>query len=320
MGSQDTKNLEPIPAMHFNPDQLLSAHDLLTGKSSTISGWRLGKKLHEGRWLNQFEAATIASDSSPFDYVFKSIKPGLSKTMLEQAISRLSAEAIVTEQVQQKNILPLFDAELDQAPFFLIQPLIRGASLSQLIEVHQPIPLSRMLWLVRQTAEAISAVHDAHRTYNGIHPSHILISQAGEVSLIGWGNSLAIGEPSPTSLGQNAIHPYWLAHYAAPEMFDQNYVATEASDVYSLGALIYRLFAGRPPFAVGDFDQLKRQIQTKIHTDLQVVQESCPGALNQLINQMLAKAPSRRPNMKLLLDQLISLEIEHLQDDTVIAL
>lgn len=306
--------------MHFNPDQLLPSHDLLTGKTSAISGWRLGKKLHEGRWLNQYEAATIASDSSSYEYVFKSIKPGLSKAMLEQAISRLSAEAIVTEQVQQKNVLPLFDAELDHAPFFLIQPLIRGASLSQLIEVHQPIPLSRMLWLVRQTAEAISAVHDAHRTYNGIHPSHVLISQAGDVSLIGWGNSLAIGEQAPTTLGRSAIHPYWLAHYAAPEMFEERYVASEASDVYSLGALIYRLFAGQPPFAVGDFQQLRRQVQTKMHIDLQVSQKSCPGALNQLINQMLAKSPSRRPNMKVLLDQLISLEIEFLQDDTVITL
>lgn len=312
--------LNPFQQMHFNPDQLLPTHDLLTGKTSAISGWRLGKKLHEGRWLNQYEAATIASDSSSYEYVFKSIKPGLSKSMLDQALTRLTAEAIVTEQVQQKNVLPLFDAELDHAPFFLIQPLIRGASLSQLIEVHQPIPLSRMLWLVRQTAEAISAVHDLHRTYNGVHPSHILINQTGDVSLIGWGNSLAIGERSSTTLGQSAIHPFWLAHYAAPEMFDARYVATEASDVYSLGALIYRLFSGRPPFAVSNFDLLRRQIQTRMHSDLQVVQESCPGALNQLVNHMLAKSPTRRPNMKVLLDQLISLEIEFLQDDTVITL
>lgn len=306
--------------MHFNPDQLLPTHDLLTGNTSTISGWRLGKKLHEGRWLNQFEAATIASDSSSFDYVFKAIKPGLSKQMLDQAISRLSSEAIVTEQVQQKNVIPLLDAELDQAPFFLIQPLIRGASLSQLIEVHQPIPLSRMLWLVRQVAEAISAVHDFHRTYCGIHPSHILISETGEVSMIGWGNSLSIGEPTVATPGLNAVHPYWLAHFVAPEMFAPDYVATEASDVYSLGALIYRLFAGHPPFATNDFQRLKQHAQTKLHTDLQVVQPRCPGALNQLINQMLAKCPTRRPNMKVLLDQLISLEIEFLQDHTPIQL
>ncbi len=298
----------------------MPTHDLLTGSTATISGWRLGKKLHEGRWLNQYEAATIASDSSSFDYIFKSIKPGLSKLMLDQAISRLTAEAIVTEQVQQKNVVPLLDAELDQAPFFLIQPLIRGASLSQLIEVHQPIPLSRVLWLVRQTAEAISAVHDFHRTYCGVHPSHLLISQSGEVSIIGWGNSLSIGESANTPLGQNAVHPFWLAHYVAPEMFDPSYRATEASDVYSLGALIYRLFAGHPPFAANEFQRLKHLTQSKIHTDLQVLQESCPGALNQLVNHMLSKDPARRPNMKVLLDQLISLEIEFLQDHTEITL
>jgi serine/threonine protein kinase len=300
--------------MQFNPDQILPSHDLFTGKASTISGWRLGKKLHEGRWLVQYEAATMGSDSAAFDYVFKTIKPGLSKNMLDQAISRLSAEAMVTEQVHQKNIVPLLDAELDYAPFFIIQPLVRGASLSQLFESHQPIPLSRMLWLVRQVAEALSAVHDNHRTYTGVHPSHILISQAGEVSLIGWGNSLSIGEPLKSPLGQSAVHRYWLAHYAAPEMFEANYVANEASDVYSLGALIYRLFSGQPPHDANQFDKLKRSIQNEIHADLQIAQESCPGALNQLVNQMLSKSPTRRPNMKVLLDQLISLEIEFLQD------
>ncbi len=146
--------------MQFDSDPAISSNDLLLGKSSSISGWRVGKKLHEGRWFNQYQAATIASDSGTFDYVFKSIKPGLSNRMLEQAITRMTSEAIVTEQVLQKNIIPLLDAELDHAPFFLVQPMIRGASLSQLIEIGQAIPLSRALWLVRQAAEAISAVHE----------------------------------------------------------------------------------------------------------------------------------------------------------------
>lgn len=305
--------------MHFNPDQMMSVNDILTGGTGSISGWRIGRKLHEGRWMNHYEAATIASDSSSFDYVFKSVKPGLPKPMLDQAISRLTSEAMVTEQVQQKNIVPLLDAELDYAPFFLIQPLIRGASLSQLFAGGQPIPLSRMLWLIRQTAEAISAVHDHHRTYTGVHPSHVLISQTGEVSIIGWGNSLKAGDSLPTPLGQSAVDPYWLAHYAAPEMFDADYRANEASDVYSLAALVYRMFAGRPPFASQDLVVLKRAVQQELHDDLQVLQESCPGALNQLVNQMLSKDPNRRPDMKVLLDQLISLEIEYLQDHRIIS-
>lgn len=306
--------------MQFHPDQLASIHGLLSGKSSAVSGWRLGKKLHEGRWLHQYEAATIASDSEGYDYVFKSIKPQLSKPHLEQAIERLTSEAIVTEHVQQKNIIPLLDAELDQAPFFLIQPMIRGASLAQLFDVRQQVPMSRMLWLIRQTAEAISAVHDIHRTYLGVHPSHVLISQTGEVSIIGWGNSLPAGERLATPLGQDAVSRFWMAHYAAPEMFEPNYQAHESSDVYALGALIYRMFASQPPFAQRDFLELKRAAQTQLHQDLQVAHDACPGGLNQLVNEMLTKDPSRRPNLKVLIDQLISLEIEHLQDTTLIEL
>ena len=306
--------------MKFDPKPIISANDSLMGKLSTVSGWRLGRKLHEGRWLNQFEAATIATENSSFDYVFKTIKPGLSKEMLEQAISRLTSEAMVTEQVQQRNVIPLLDSELDSAPFFLVQPLVSGASLTQLIAAHQSIPMSRMFWLFRQTAEAISAVHDHHRIYGGVHPSHVLISQVGDVSLIGWGNSVPIGESLSAPLGQNATDPFWLAHFAAPEMFDDSYRATEASDVYSIGAMIYSLFAGQPPFEVPNMPLLEKYAKTCLHEDLQVLQPSCPGALNQLVNQMLTKNPQRRPHLKVIIDQLISLEIEHFQNGTLIDL
>ena len=305
--------------MQFDPNPIISSNDSLMGKLSTVSGWRLGSKLHEGRWVNQYQAATIASDSS-FDYVFKTIKPGLSKTMLEQAITRLTSEAMVTEQVQQRNVIPLLDAELDYAPFFLVQPLVSGASLSQLIATKQSIPMSRLFWLFRQTAEAISAVHDHHRIYGGVHPSHVLISQAGDVSLIGWGNSVPFGEPLSASLGQDATEPFWLAHYAAPEMFDDSYLATESSDVYSIGVMIYRMFAGQPPFEVANMKLLRKYSNSCLHEDLQVLQPACPGALNQLVNQMLTKNPVRRPNLKVIIDQLISLEIEHFQDRTLVQL
>ena len=306
--------------MKINPKQIISVNDSIMGKLSSVSGWRLGRKLHEGRWLNQFQAATIASEDSSFDYVFKTIKPGLSEEMLEQAISRLTSEAMVTEQVQQRNVIPLLDSELDHAPFFLVQPLVSGASLKQLIAAHQSIPVSRLFWLVRQTAEAISAVHDHHRIYGGVHPSHVLISQAGDVSLIGWGNSVPFGAPISAPLGQDATDPFWLAHFAAPEMFDDQYRGTEASDVYSIGAMIYRLFAGQPPFEVPNMLLLEKYARNCLHEDLQVLQPSCPGALNQLVNQMLTKNPERRPNLKVIIDQLISLEIEHFQDGTLIEL
>ena len=103
-------------------------------------------------------------------------------------------------------------------------------------------------------------------------------------------------------------------------MFDDQYRGTEASDVYSIGAMIYRLFAGQPPFEVPNMLLLEKYARNCLHEDLQVLQPSCPGALNQLVNQMLTKNPERRPNLKVIIDQLISLEIEHFQDGTLIEL
>lgn len=97
-------------------------------------------------------------------------------------------------------------------------------------------------------------------------------------------------------------------------------IATPASDVYSLGAMIYRSLAMTPPIPGEDVESLRAAHREVIPEDLIIVQPACPPRLASLAKQMLAKDPLMRPTSCEVLDELIAIEIEHLSNNTMVML
>jgi serine/threonine-protein kinase len=231
------------------------------------------------------------------------------------AIDRLGREAHATEQILQSNVIRLLDAELDRAPFFLVQPWIKGRSLDSLLSRAPHLSLTRMLWVLRQSAEGVRAGHEKGRVHLGIDPAHILIGKTGRVSLIGWSQSHLID--APAWFPQDQLQ---LARYAAPECFETDYRASKASDVYSFGALIFHSLAQQPPFEGQTIQELENRHLNDIPEDLIIAQPDCPARLGALVKQMLTKNPISRPSFREVLNELISIEIEYLSDTTLIRL
>lgn len=284
--------------------------------SSVVSYWRLGAPVTSGRWYNIFRAAPkLTVNPKRFDYVLKLVNPDLSGEQQAFAIDRLSREAIATEQLEHPNVIRLLDAELDQPPFFLVQPWIYGRSLDRMLSAELHTSVNRILWTIRQIAEGVRAAHDRGRVYLGLEPSHVLLGKSGRVTLLGWSQCHQEGEKVwfPNDQLQNV-------RYMAPECFDDDYVANTSSDVYSLGAMIYHLFTMRPPFQSQSVDQLIADRPNEIPEDLIVRQPDCPPALSALVKQMLAKDVAMRPTFRETLNELIGIEINHLTDQAVIVL
>jgi len=262
---------------------------------NVISVWRLGDQvIGGGRFYNIFRAApkTLALDSK-HDYVIKVINPDLPEELVPAAIARLSREAMATEQICHPNVIRLLDAELDRSPFFLVQPWIYGRSLDCLLSRAPHLSLSRLLWVLRQTAEGVR----------------------GRVTLIGWSHSHAIEEQ--VWLAKDRLQ---LARYTAPECFEEDYHANPAGDIYALGALIYHAMAKEFAFDGQTVEEIIERHQNHIPEDLVVVQRECPGRLGSLVKQMLFKDPVRRPSIRSVLNELISIEIEFLSNSTLIQL
>ena len=285
-------------------------------ESRIISCWRLGEQITAGRWYHTFRAAprTLSADAR-HEFVIKILAPGLNELEQHQAIDRLSRESMATEQILHPNVIRLLDSELDKPAFFLIQPWIEGRSLDRLFSRVPYLPLTRMLWVLRQITEGVRAGHEKSRAYLGLCPTHVLLSKTGRATLTGWSQSHAFGERA------------WLPHdrtqaarYHAPETFEDNYIADPASDIYSLGVLIYRALALTPPIPGEDVEALRVAHQEVIPEDLIIAQPACPPRLASLTKQMLAKNPLMRPRSCEVLDELIAVEIEHLSNNSLIML
>ena len=285
-------------------------------QNDIISYWRLGPQITGGRWYNIYHGAPKTVDpETGYGYVIKIVNSGLSAEKKQLAIDRLSREALATERISHPNVIRLLDAELDRAPFFLVQPWMGGRSYDRFLSSARQMSFSRMLWAIRQVAEAIRAGHEKQRVHLGLDPSHIILGKTGRVTLLGWSQSHAVDEK--TWLPHDQLQ---LARYTAPECFESDYRASFASDVYSLGVLIYHSLAQTSPFFGRSVTEIAKSHRHRITEDLMFVQPLCPPALSQLVKQMLAKNPRCRPSFSEVLNRIISIEIEHLNDTSMIVL
>lgn len=281
-----------------------------------VSYWKLGKPVTGGRWYNIFRAKPKSlGEELPYDYVVKMINPHLRNNQLQHALDRLGREAIATEQIVHSNVIRLLDAELDKAPFFLVQPWMPGSSFDRFQSATTQTTLNRLVWVARQVAEAINAGHEKGRVHLGIDPSHVLLGRTGRVTMIGWSQSHPVGQ-----LAWMPHDRVQLAMYTAPECFQTSYRASFASDVYSLGALIYKSLCRRAPFEGPSVKAISQAATKSMAIDLMIKQPACPVALYRLVRKMLDRNPAKRPTMRYVLESLIAIEIEHLCDPTLITL
>lgn len=259
------------------------APGMVTGSKPQIIGiWRLVHKIHEGSWCDIFAAQPADAAGSPrFDYAVK-IARGTSPDQPEVA-RQLHAEVNVSRVVRHPHLVPILDGDLQGPKPFFVMPRLAAQTLAQLIaksektKIYQPIPVA--LWWTRQTAQALSAVHQSGWVHGDVKPDNILVDPRGHVTLIDLGFAQPIGATGDQSFRGTP-------DYAAPERLS-GALANPQSDIFSLGEVLARLL----PSSVG---------------------KSCPETVTKIVEAMRATAAEHRPTTQELCDQLLKLEIETL--------
>jgi serine/threonine-protein kinase len=171
-----------------------------------------------------------------------------------------------------------------------------------------PLPVATVLWIVRQVAEALAALHAAGWLHGQVRPEHVDVSPQGHATLIDLTEARRIGtvECDAADLSRTA------AAYAAPEAFSLRGCLTAASDTYALGTVLFEALAGRPPFAAADPRQLAAMHLRAAPPNIRRLRPSASLEVGELLHRMLAKEPLRRPSDDQLVRWLAELEIEEL--------
>jgi predicted Ser/Thr protein kinase len=205
-------------------------------------------------------------------------------------IRRFHAEAQAAGALDHPGIVPVFEVGRHDGHHFLAMAFVDGPSLEARLR-DGPLPQREAAALVRQVAEAVAIAHDHGIVHRDLKPQNILLDKDGRPRVTDFGLAKRLeGGPELTGTGQVLGTP----SYMAPEQAGGAKNVGPAADVYALGAVLYAVLTGRPPFqAASAFDTL-----------LQVIDQEpvAPHALNRRLDRdleticlkCLEKTPARR--------------------------
>ncbi len=195
------------------------------------------------------------------------------------------AEAQKIGELNHANILPLLEFGEGEGLLYTVTPFIRGGNLEQLL-AHLGGKLSAMqsLPIIEQLCSAQHYAHERGLVHGNLKPSNVLVSSEGRILLADF--AIAQGyndsQQSLTRIGWGS------AEYVAPEQ--SLGIMRAASDIYSLGVLLFRMLAGRPPF-LG---------QTPVEVLLKHVRQTPPSvrtftpSISNAVDEVLQKALQKR--------------------------
>lgn len=256
-------------------------------------------------------------DGAATHYVVKTARPARADD--PDLVSLLQTEALVGRLVCHRHVIPLLDFQVDRAPRFVVTPRLAGVNLSQVLKSADaqlgPAPLSPgvAVWLSRQMAQALQALHQAGWMHADIKPANIHVAPEGHVTVLDLGLAQPLGEPR----GRRFARLAGTLDYMAPEMFTSVLAADIRSDIFSLGVVLFQLLTGQLPYAPGQAWQAEPRRRQVLADRLRVLAPHLPLTLSHLVRDMLASQPLRRPQTPAeLVDRLVSLEIEHFDDRT----
>ena len=189
--------------------------------------------------------AERADQQFQMQVAIKLIKRGMDT---DSVLRRFQHERQILASLEHPNIARLLDGGTteDGVPYFVME-YIEGHRIDRYAEEHQ-LSISERLELFRQVCGAVSYAHQRLVVHRDLKPSNILVTPAGVPKLLDFGIAKIIQPNDSTeTLPTITAVPIMTPEYASPEQIE-GAPATTLSDVYSLGAVLYELLAGRPPY------------------------------------------------------------------------
>jgi serine/threonine protein kinase len=220
----------------------------------------------------------------------------------------LRREAEVGRAVSHPRLVAILAAHVDRAPYHLAMPLLPGATLAQRLLACGPLAARQALWIARQTAEALAALHENGWRHADVKPENVIVAPTGKATLIDLGFARRLDGPECRPGGE-IVGAF---AYSAPEIYSAALRTDGRADVYSLGVVLFEALTGQRPFAAGQMSDLVAMHLEQPAPHVRKFAPHLSRGIARILRLMLAKEPLRRPSAAELVGQLADLEIESL--------
>jgi serine/threonine protein kinase len=222
------------------------------------------------------------------------------------AVKLLQREARACLAVRHPHLVSLRRAHVTRPPYFLVLEQLAGESLRRRLRRDYRLDVPTALWVARQTAEALAALHRAGFVHGDVKPDNVRLAGDGRAVLLDLGFAHRPGE-NAALLEQGYV--LGTVNYLAPEQCDEAPVDGPACDLFSLGVTLFEMLAGQLPYPPGSVQQTFRRHRADPPADIRRHVGSLPAGLVALLERLLARKPADRPKASLVVQQLVGLEI-----------
>lgn len=207
---------------------------------------------------------------------------------------RFLREGRLAAGLRSPHVVEVLDAQVTPAGAALIvMELVEGPSLEAVLRARGALPVPEALRVAAHVAAALAVTAAAGIVHRDVKPANVLLAPGGAAKLTDFGvaRSLTPGGRSLTRTGQGLGT---MAYMAPEQVWDAKRVDPRA-DLYGLGATLYHMLAGRPPFDPRSVEDLERTLAAP-PPPLAAARPDCPPAVADLVHGLLQKDPfDRRP-------------------------
>jgi serine/threonine protein kinase len=249
-----------------------------------VPGYDVLRPLGGGPLTEVFAARSHADDRPCALKLPREIWPGHTT-----AVRLLRRELRALRAVRHPQVVNLLDAHLTEPPYFVALEYLDGEPLRDRLQRDYSLDLRTAIWIARQIAEALSAVHRSGFIHGDVKPENVQLVDAGGAVLTDLGFTHRPGE---NCVFADDGYVLGTANYLAPELAGDEPRDGFAADWYSFGVMLYEMMVGELP-----------------NGPITFVARKWPPRLAALLNGLLAEWPQSRPVDSLIVHELIALEI-----------
>jgi eukaryotic-like serine/threonine-protein kinase len=255
-------------------------------QSALADRYRLDREVGAGGMATVYLAEDVRHDRR---VALKVLRPELAAVI---GAERFLAEIKLTANLQHPHILPLFDSGEADGYLFYVMPFIQGETLRDRLNREKQLPVTDA---VRITTEVASALDYAHRhgvVHRDIKPENILLHD-GQALVADFGIALAASKAGGNRMTETGMS-LGTPHYMSPEQAMGEREITARSDVYALGAVLYEMLSGDPPFTGSTAQAVVARVVTESPRPLLPQRHTIPRQVEAATLTALEKLPADR--------------------------
>src|SRR3954449_9159570 len=268
------------------PGQPQSTAPLDSLRAALADRYRIERELGQGGMATVYLAHDLRHERK---VAIKVLRPDLAAVI---GAERFVREIRTIAALQHPHMLGLIDSGEVQGTAYYVMPFVEGESLRDRLVREKQLPVTDAVRIATEVASALDYAHRHGVIHRDIKPENILLHD-GQALVADFGIALALTSAGGTRMTETGMS-LGTPHYMSPEQAMGEREITARSDVYALGAVLYEMLSGAPPFTGSTAQAVVARVVTESPRSLTTQRHTIPRHVEAAVLTALEKLPADR--------------------------